>query len=144
LIVKRADRAARQVIDGGPCLRASAAGGSSRDRLEACAEDLDALHGHIPETSLWITRLTAELSRPALAADLQLQASPDQTSIYGYYRLEKAIGVPPPCPIFPPRSPREVYHGGCAITAGQGMPTLGSLALLGALTLARRRQGRRR
>jgi len=60
---------------------------------DACVADLDALFGAI--TTPWITRLEAQLPHGALANDLALQASADQTPIK---RDFVAKGVNSPCP----------------------------------------------
>lgn len=66
--------------------------------LEECVEDLDALFGSIPENNLWVTRIHAELSRPALANDLTLGASADPSYVERWLQVTNAVGTPPACP----------------------------------------------
>ena len=65
-------------------------------------EDMGALFGGISETSLWVTRLHGELSRPALAADLELGASTDQSKVSRFIQVTKTSGTTPPCPTYQP------------------------------------------
>ena len=66
--------------------------------LDACNADLDALFGTIPDQTLWVTRLHAELSRAALATDLNLQASADQSYVGRWLQVTNSVGTPPACP----------------------------------------------
>ena len=130
-------------------------GGDGADPEQEVAEDLEALFGNIPDTSLWVTRLHGELSRPALAADLQLAASPDQTQVQRYFELSTTVGTPPACPPSPcgdfsggfgswgGLSGGGSSAGGCAMTSGGSVPMLGGVALVAALAFARRRRARR-
>jgi hypothetical protein len=113
-------------------------------------EDLDALYGSIDPSSLWVTRLHGELSRPALAADLTLEASPDQSTVERYFDVELTVGTAPECPPSPPcqqtgfwdvNSPRG-SGASCAMNQGSA-PALGVLALAATLALTRRRRARR-
>ncbi|MDI1448523.1 DUF2330 domain-containing protein [Polyangium sp. 6x1] len=138
--------------------------------LEECVEDLDALFGAIPENNLWVTRIHAELSRAALAADLKLGASNDQSYIERWLQVTNAVGTPPVCPPPPewctgtgegPGSDPDLNpwdngfgvgeddpnpgssSGGCAVGGESGMPA--ALGLLGGamlLSVARRRRRR--
>jgi hypothetical protein len=62
------------------------------------ADDMSALLGSIPESTLWITRMESQLSRAALAADLQVGAAADQSVVQNYHVLSHTIGTPPACP----------------------------------------------
>lgn len=127
------------------------------------ADDLEALFGTIPDSSLWITRLNGELSRAALGADLELGAASDQSQVKRWFDLTSFIGAPPPCPSYPPcsggsGSPIGGFgfwgfgndsgltgggsSGGCSTSNGDSAPMLGGLALLAALAFARRRRDR--
>lgn len=48
--------------------------------------------------SRWITRLSANLTRPALTDDLLLQASGNQSTVNRSLFITNAIGTVPPCP----------------------------------------------
>jgi hypothetical protein len=129
--------------------------------------DLAALFGTIPPDSLWVTRLTAELSQAALAADLQVGASSDQSTVQRTFFVTAQTGTPPMCPTFPPcvdiggaggaggsggqgGAPWAYWNasggsspgggGGCAVTDGRDAPLLSGAALLAALAAARRRR----
>jgi hypothetical protein len=135
-------------------------------------DDLDALFGSIPDSSLWITRLSGELSRAALGADLQLGAAADQSKVPRFFQLVNQTGTPPPCPTFPPCSGTGTdgaggfgstgtggssgagwdfwgnagsggsSGGGCTVNGADGVPFLGGLALAAVLALSRRRARR--
>ncbi len=66
-------------------------------------DDLAALWGNVDPNQLWVTRLEASLSRAALAADLTLGVSADQSQIPLGLTAKNAINTPvctvyPPCP----------------------------------------------
>jgi hypothetical protein len=127
--------------------------------------DLQALFGDIPDSTLWITRLTGELSRAALGADLQLGAASDQSTVNRFFTADATVGTPPACPEYPPCDPIGGIgnpsggwgwfgngfgggtsgggsSGGCAIYGGDGVPMLSGIALVAALALVRRRRAR--
>ncbi|MRG95739.1 DUF2330 domain-containing protein [Polyangium spumosum] len=134
--------------------------------LDECVEDLDTLFGSIPENTLWLTRIHAELSRPALATDLTLGASADQSHVERWLQVENAIGTPPACPPppdwcfdqdMPDVNPWDNGVGvgaddpnagtksnaSCAIRGEASMPaTLGLLGGALVLSVARRRRRR--
>ena len=60
-------------------------------------EDLHTLFAGMNANSVVVTRLRAELSREALAADLVVGASDDQSQIDGWFQVTKAVGSDP-CP----------------------------------------------
>jgi MYXO-CTERM domain-containing protein len=70
--------------------------------MQNASDDVDHLYGSIPMNNLWVSRMHGELSRVALAADLQLQASADQTQIQRTLQAFKTKGTPPTCPVQPP------------------------------------------
>ncbi|MCK6589185.1 MAG: DUF2330 domain-containing protein [Polyangiaceae bacterium] len=126
------------------------------------AEDLAALYGSIDPNSLWLMRLHAELPRSALATDLEIGASKDQSSVVRFFQATQTVGTAPECPPPPPgcedpsdpennswsgfwdeEDPANANSGGCAIGGGVGSSAiLGGLALSLGLGLARRRRNR--
>jgi Uncharacterized protein conserved in bacteria (DUF2330) len=120
---------------------------------QVLAEDLDALTGSIPPTSLAVTRLHAELSRPALAADLALQAT-QHGFVQRQFRAQIGFGTPPPCPVStceavdtPPwgGAPKLPYTDATctaspASQGSEGSAAAAGLALTAALAFARRRR----
>lgn len=123
--------------------------------------DLDALFAGIPMNGLWVTRLHGELSRPALATDLKVGASPTQTPIPRDIVAQNSIGTPPQCPSYPPCDDTTVgttgsgftsgagggggngstsFTSSCAVGSNGGGQMLGGLAVLAALALVRRRR----
>jgi hypothetical protein len=122
--------------------------------------DLDALYGAIPESSMWLMRLHAELPRSALATDLSLGASASQKPATRFFQTVNSIGTPPPCPPTPqcPEPPDTGdddqwggYFGATSATSGGGCAmggdaassaALGALALSAALAFARRRRNK--
>ena len=123
---------------------------------EELKEDLDALHGSIDPSSMWLTRLYAELPRSALANDLKIGASLQQTTVPGIFYVAESVGTPPACPAVPecPTYPTPADKdqmgsgysmagggGGCAVGGGAGSSAvLGGLALSMGLAIARRRR----
>jgi len=136
---------------------------------EALNEDLAALYGSIDTSSMWFTRLHAELPRAALANDLSIGASLNQSQVNNFFQVEQTVGTPPQCPPVPecPGPPDsgnpgsgndgndDVWSGfwepnssaaaggggGCAIGGGVGSSAvLGGLALSLGFAIARRRR----
>jgi hypothetical protein len=125
--------------------------------------DLAALYGTIAPESLWVTRLLAELPRAALGTDLQVGASPDQSSVPHIFQITKTVGPEPQCPPIDTTcddgssgdfTPTEdignrvrgvsAGGGGCAVSEPGGMRAVfAGLALVTALALVRRRRMRR-
>ena len=62
--------------------------------VEAAQADVDTLLQGIGAKNLWVTRLDAELSRPALAEDLVLEASIPQVAVNPNYFVQNTIGDP--------------------------------------------------
>ncbi len=100
--------------------------------------EVTALFGTLDPKSIWITRLHGELSREALAKDLTLGASTDQTPVSRVVTIKNTTGNEPVCPVYLP------CPSGCAVTQVGGVSSmLGGLSLAAlALVLARRRKGR--
>ena len=129
--------------------------------------DLDALYGSLDPNALWVMRMNAELPRAALATDLSIAASSDQTPVTRTFYVDQTVGDEPVCPPDPcagntpggvPWLPgtdpwgwgsgsggqkMTAGGGGCAMGGGAGLPALGGLALAAALGLARRRRSRK-
>ncbi len=66
--------------------------------VAAAEEDVATLLAGIDEGSLWVSRMSAELSRAALVTDLGLAASPSQTPIERNFTIANSTGTPPACP----------------------------------------------
>jgi hypothetical protein len=66
--------------------------------VEAAQADVETLTAGMSQEVLWITRLSADLSRDALAADLVLQASPSQQPIERFLQVFNEVGTRPECP----------------------------------------------
>lgn len=76
-------------------------GATKAEALAALLADEEAMfHGYTEQTPFRVTRLTADLSRPALATDLALTAPVDQGYVYKDYYLSKYVneGECPPDP----------------------------------------------
>ena len=124
--------------------------------VEEATADADALLGNINPSSLWITRLHAELPRSALGVDLELGASMTQTQVANFIQTKIGIGTPPPCPDYSgcenPVGGSGFFGGsgsgsgssGCGIRLdGASSPeSLGGLGVLMALAALRRRKQR--
>lgn len=79
-----------------------ASGYGGMDPAAQCADDLKVLFGSVEPGSMWVTRMRAELPKSALATDLTLGASADQSEILRSFYVEKAVGTAPQCPVYPP------------------------------------------
>lgn len=99
---------------------ASYADADGTNAAENMTADLDLLYGSFSPEELWVTGMSAELSRKALANDLAINASLDQTPVPNWFVVEKAVGTPPeppsPCPPDP-----------CGPAEGPNLPGLPSL-----------------
>ena len=73
-------------------------GATADEALIACEEDLAALYGTLAEAEMRITRIHGQLSQAALATDLLLGASSDQSAVVPTYYLTQTTGTPPECP----------------------------------------------
>lgn len=95
---------------------ADADGMNAQQNLDA---DMAALYGNLVsvDKGFFVTRMTGELSRPALANDLQLGASMDQSWIGNYLEATEAVGTPPACP---PDPCAEGGSGGGGSGGGNG------------------------
>jgi len=135
--------------------------------LQEATDDLGVLFDTVSESSMWVTRIYGELSRAALATDLNLGAAAKQESVARFLQATNAVGTAPACPPPPDwctdpgdgsgngtdidTNPWDNHFGGgngtvsqsssCAFGGASSMPT--ALLLLGgagALSLARRRR----
>ncbi|MBL9026921.1 MAG: DUF2330 domain-containing protein [Myxococcales bacterium] len=139
---------------------------SGQGAVEAAAADVATLTAGINPSSLWVTRISADLSREALGVDLRLQASTTQQPIERYLQVQNTVGIPPACPTFPPcdndgstfpgfgdinnwdpfgEDANDGSSGGCGFARTPARPS--ELALIGlagaAAVLARRRRAKR-
>jgi Uncharacterized protein conserved in bacteria (DUF2330) len=76
--------------DGGP--------GETADQVRQ--DDLTAIFPNTNVATVRVTRMRADLAHGALAADLTLQASTDQTSISNLYQVVQSVNAPA-CPTLP-------------------------------------------
>jgi MYXO-CTERM domain-containing protein len=134
---------------------------------QALTDDMTTLFTGISETSAWITRYEGALSHAALANDLQIAASSDQSQVNRTFFVTTSTGTAPLCPAVTPcgggggtggfstgSPPGWTFYGtaggsvsgggGCAVTSTRSSePTvLAGLGVLAALALARRRARR--
>ncbi len=126
---------------------------------EEALADLAALYGSINASSLYLTRMHAELPRPALANDLQVAASMNQGDVSNTFVVTNTVGTAPTCPPDPCGGTSSGGYtsgsggsyaggdpsfsaggGGCAVGgSGSGAAMLAGLGLLFAATRRRRR-----
>jgi hypothetical protein len=125
----------------------------------AAEEDLAVMFAGLNETSVKITRMRAELSRPALGSDLTMSASDDQTDVSNVVQTTKWKGTQPACAPPPPGcdDPTVSYPNGkpqddtrtpgqnssCAMgdrSSPLGATALGGLAILVMLAIRYRRR----
>ncbi|MFO0586312.1 MAG: DUF2330 domain-containing protein [Polyangiaceae bacterium] len=95
---------------------ASGYGADAATALPAAQADMDALLGNIGQGdgTFTLTRIHAELPHAALATDLTLGASADQSAVYPYIVAGKTKGTPPMCP------PIDCGGSGGGTTTGSG------------------------
>ena len=124
----------------------------------AAQEDMDVLFAGINEMSASITRMRAELSRPALGSDLLMGAADDQAEVSNVIQTKQWVGTQPPCAPMPPgcEDPNISYPNGtpndrddsdqnssCAVNTHPrdafGATALGTFAILAMLWFRRRR-----
>ena len=90
-------------------------GTKAQENLDA---DMAALYGNLDPNSFFVTRMMGQLSRPALANDLQIGAAMDQMYVSNYIEVSATVGTPPECPPDP-----CAEGGGGAGTGGTGGET---------------------
>ena len=92
-----------------------------------------------------ITRLSGDLSQKALATDLVLQASSDQSSVDNTYQVTKSVKRPPLCadrsvdvslPVLRRQRPEQLGGSGCAMGRSNATGSILEIALAGLLGLA--------
>ena len=66
--------------------------------MEHAMEDLGTMFSGMNDQSIWLTRVHAQLTRPALATDLILQAEPSQAEVSRFIQAQYADGTAPECP----------------------------------------------
>ena len=66
--------------------------------LDDAVADLETLFAGMDEQSIWLTRMYARLTRPALAEDLVLGAAADQKEVNRFLQAYIWTGTPPQCP----------------------------------------------
>lgn len=126
---------------------------------ELASEDMDTLFAGMAPNAVTVTRLRAELSRPALGTDLLVGASADQSKVVNYIQTSQYVGTKPACPP-PPQCGGDGPQGGsggsgndapkgssdsssCALSktrAGDAALGAGALIALGLLVTRRRRR----
>ncbi|MEZ4307777.1 MAG: DUF2330 domain-containing protein [Polyangiaceae bacterium] len=60
--------------------------------------DLDTMFAGMDMQNTWLTRLHAQLSRPALGSDFFIEAEPSQAAVSRFIQAEHADGKTPECP----------------------------------------------
>jgi MYXO-CTERM domain-containing protein len=86
-------------------------------------DDLSALFPNT-QNEVWVTRIRSDLAHAALANDLVLQASADQSVLSNIYQVTKSVNAPS-CPAVPNPCPPCGTGGGSPFGAGSN-PPLGS------------------
>jgi hypothetical protein len=94
--------------------------------VEAAQEDVETLLYGIDPSNIWVTRVSSELSRAALANDLVLAASYYQTSVDRWLDVQATTGTAPECP--PPPPPCDDFGIGDGDFGGDGSDILGGQA----------------
>jgi MYXO-CTERM domain-containing protein len=105
---------------GGLDSYADADGMNAQENFDA---DVAALFdGLMPDyvTQTYVTRMTGQLSRPALASDLQLGAPMDQSTVSNYLVVDNTVGTPPACPPDPCADEGGSGGGGSDGSGGSG------------------------
>ena len=85
---------------------------------KAASDDLAALLDDITPSSLWVSRLYAELPRASLGKDLSLSATILPAPIQRNFTATKSVGTEPSCPVFPPCATTSVTGSGVGGTGG--------------------------
>ena len=123
--------------------------------VAACQADLDDLFSTLDPASVWVTRTHGELSRDALASDLELAAATEQSGVPSIFQITADSTYGDPCRTafadcygdetggYGPTNETDAGGGGCSC-AVEPAPIGWSVAALIAVALARiaRRQRR--
>jgi hypothetical protein len=116
---------AQSATDNYPVDTSSDAGDAGQTSDQAEQADLDTMFPGGPQSSVRITRMRADLAHSALANDLYVQASADQSQLSNVYQVTKSINaptcpaVPDPCPPCGP-GPGSSSGGGGLYGQGDG------------------------
>jgi hypothetical protein len=128
-----------------------------KSSYELATEDMATLFAGMDPYSVTLTRLRAELSRPALGTDLLVGASADQSQVQNIIQTTKYVGTKPACAPPPECDGASSSSagggsnggssasggGGCALGQGPiGAFGGGALVALGLLAARRRRRSR--
>jgi hypothetical protein len=93
-------------------------GGAGETAEEVRQNDLATLFPGGEQTSMRITRMRADLAHAALANDLTLQASADQSNVSNFYQVTQSVNAPA-CPAVPnPCPPCGGSGGGSGSSSG--------------------------
>jgi hypothetical protein len=84
---------------------------------QAMQDDLAAVFPGGDQGQVWVTRMRSDLSHAALANDLVLQASADQTPLSNLYQVTKSVNAPA-CPAVPSPCPPCGTSGGVPFIPG--------------------------
>lgn len=96
-------------------------GGDPSLAVQEAAEDAAAMFGHLDPSAARATFLSAKLSHAALAEDLLLEASPDQSFLAAEVEAAATQGDSPPCPECPDGNGSSGHGGnGGSIGIGSG------------------------
>jgi hypothetical protein len=104
-------------------------GGSGETAEQVRQNDLATLFPGADQGTIRITRMRADLSHAALAADLTLQASADQNDLSNFYQVTQSVNapacpaVPNPCPPCGESSSSSGGDGGVVGSLGGGGKT---------------------
>jgi hypothetical protein len=94
-------------------------GGAGESADQVRADDLATLFPGGSQASVRVTRMRADLSHAALASDLVLQASADQSELPNVYQVQKYVNAPS-CPAVPTPCP-PCGDGSGSSSGGGGM-----------------------
>lgn len=87
-----------QVIDFNPGQTGWGDPDNGVSEYDDAAADLDTLFAGMDPGSVWLTRVHAQLSRPALANDLKIEAEGTQEQVSRYIQSVAFTGTKPACP----------------------------------------------
>lgn len=87
-----------QVIDFNPGQTGWGDPDNGISEYDDAAADLATLFAGMNPSNVWLTRMHAQLSRPALGTDLNLEAEPTQAQVSRIIQTALSDGTPPECP----------------------------------------------
>ena len=88
----------QQVIDFNPGQSGWGTTDPPLSEWEHAQQDLETLFAGMDANSIWLTRMHAQLTRPALATDLILQAEASQSEVSRFIQAQYSDGNVPECP----------------------------------------------